>query len=361
MKPTRSVLIFSAVLACSWAGSGVGQEQQNPLQIFKDALKNAKDALKTALPPKTGAPPASPAPTAAPAQPDAPRAAQTGTAANRAGGAPGEPAAGAYEGLVTSDAPSAPPVRGPGKAPPDIGGVRLGMSPEEVRAALSKRYPGSKIDVQKLTADVRSSSPPPEWVESVSIGLNQLVAPDDQIQVMFTPPPGKQVVWAVQRTLSKQKIYQANVLAGLREKYGRESLTGKQDGTLNAATDDSEVRTMTWIFDRQGHPALPPAGGANTVYGCWRGNTRVSWTDIASRGLAQWEKELSAWPWCSSSGILVEANINGAPIAESLFVKAVDNPTAESAMRAEGEWLSKLAAAAAQREIDASKQSKPNL
>ena len=277
MKPMPSVLVLSALLAAAWAGTGVSQEQQNPLQIFKDALKSAKDALKTALPPKTGTQPAVQAATPAPAQPGAPPAAHAGTAGNRAGGAPGEPAAGAYEGLVTSDAPSAPPVRGLEKAPPDIGGVRLGMSPEEVRAALSKRYPGRKIDVNQMDvyAPNGGSTPVGKFLEDVSIGLNQLVAPEDQIKVMFTPPPGKPVVWAVQRNLNNQKIYQANVLASLREKYGRESLTGRQDGTLNAATDDSEVRTMTWIFDRQGHPVPPPAGGANTLYGCWRGNARV--------------------------------------------------------------------------------------
>lgn len=104
MKPIRSILIMSAVLACGWAGSGVGQEQQNPLQIFKEALKSVKDALKTALPAKTGAPPAAPVATPAPAQVGAPQAAQTGTAGSRAGGAPG------VHFPITSPAPPTPPL-----------------------------------------------------------------------------------------------------------------------------------------------------------------------------------------------------------------------------------------------------------
>jgi hypothetical protein len=56
MKPRRSVLVLSAVLACGWAGSGVGQEQRSPLQILKDGFKTAKEGFKTALAPTTGAP-----------------------------------------------------------------------------------------------------------------------------------------------------------------------------------------------------------------------------------------------------------------------------------------------------------------
>ena len=151
MRPMPSVLVLSGLLAAGWAGSGVGQEQQNPLQIFKDALK-------TAQPPKTGA--------------------------------PGEPAAGAYESLVTSDAPSALPGRGLEKAPPDIGGVRLGMSPEEVHAVLSKRYPGRKIDVTKYDLYISTAVGPPvgQVLESFSMGLNELSSMSTSL--MAFPMPG---------------------------------------------------------------------------------------------------------------------------------------------------------------------------
>jgi hypothetical protein len=69
-------------------------------------------------------------------------------------------------------------------------------------------------------------------------------------------------------------------------------------------------------------------------------------------------------PWCSSSGVMVRAEIGaagGAPIVESLVVQALDNPTVESAMRAEAHLLHGIATARAKHEIDASKQSKPNL
>jgi hypothetical protein len=69
-------------------------------------------------------------------------------------------------------------------------------------------------------------------------------------------------------------------------------------------------------------------------------------------------------PWCSSSGVMGRAEIGaagGAPIVESLVVQALDNPTVESAMRAEAHWLRGIASARSQHEIDASKQSKPNL
>ena len=38
-----------------------------------------------------------------------------------------------------------------------------------------------------------------------------------------TPPPEKQVVWRVQRFIGRQKIFRANVIASLRDKYGKET------------------------------------------------------------------------------------------------------------------------------------------
>jgi hypothetical protein len=352
----RSVLVLSAVLACGWAGSGVGQEQQSPLQILKDGFKTAKEGFKTALAPTTGAPSATQAATPAPSQPGAPRPAQTGTVD-------------ADEGLVTSDAPSALPVRGLEKAPPDIGGIRLGMSPEEAHAALLKRYPGRKIDVTKYEVYTPNAggTPAAEVLESFSIGFNELVTPEDRIRLMFTPPPGKPVVWSVTRYLFKQRIYRANALSSLREKYGRESFAGREDGTGNAATDESEVKSMTWIFNGQGHPgAPPPSGGVQTADRCRQranGQSMFTFDNILQPGHseAQMASDLAISPWCSSSGIIVGADIPPGPIVGTLMVQAIDNPTVESAMRAEGEWLRKLAAARTQQAIDASKQSKPNL
>lgn len=75
---------------------------------------------------------------------------------------------------------------------------------------------------------------------------------------------------------------------------------------------------------------------------------------------AQMASDLALSPWCSTSGSIAKADIPPSPSVETLTVHALDNPWVESAIRAEGEWLGKLAAARAQREIDASKQPKPN-
>jgi hypothetical protein len=284
-----------------------------------------------------------------------------------ASGAAGNPDAGAYEGLVTSDAPTAPPRGGPAKAPPDIGGVRLGMSPQEVRATLAKRYPGRKIDANKYQLYLPNAGPTPvaEVLESVSIGLNELVHPEDQIRILFTPPPRKPVVWAITRNLIRQNLNRPNTLASLRGKYGHESLA--DDGTYNAASNDTQVNSMSWIFDRQGRVVALPAGGPQSVDACRQranGQSMFTYDSVLKAGHteAQLASDLAISPWCSTSGIIVRADISPrGPIVQTLTVVAIDNPTVESAMHTEAEWLRKLTAARTQQAIDASKQSKPNL
>ena len=326
------------------------QQSQDPFQAAKNAYNKAKLELQSL---RTQSKPSQATESQA-AQAPTPPPSHSGT-----------PAAGAYEDLVTSDAPSTQPVHGLEKAPPDIGGVRLGMSPEEAHAALLKRYPGRKIDVTKYDLYLSTVRGPPvgEVLESFSVGLNELVTPDDRIRVVFTPPPGKPVVWSVTRNLRRQNSYRANALASLREKYGRESFA--DDGTDNAARDDSGVKSMIWIFDRQGHPAAaPPAAGARTVDSCRQradGQSLFTFDSVVPAGHSEAEVNFAFSPWCSASGIIMRADIGLYPIVQDLMVQAVDEPTVESAMHAEAHWLRKLEAARAQQKIDASKQSKPDL
>jgi hypothetical protein len=355
VSPIRRLAFGMLLVALSIVSPlALAQQSQDPFQPAKDAYNKAKQELQSLRTQSK------------PSQATESQAAQAPTPAPSHSGAP---AAGAYEGLVTSDAPSTPPVRGLEKAPPDIGGIRLGMSPEEAHSALLKRYPGRKIDVNQyeIYTPNAGGTPAAKVLESFSIGFNELVTPEDRIHVMFTPPPGKPVVWSVTRNLFKQNIYRANALASLREKYGRESLARRGDGTDNRATDDSEVKSMTWIFDRQGHPgATPPGGGVDALNACQQranGQSMFTYDNIlrAGHNEAQMASDLAISPWCSSSGIIVWADIPPGPIIGTLMVQAIDNPTVESAMRAEGEWLRKLAAARAQQAIDASKKSKPDL
>jgi len=84
----------------------------------------------------------------------------------------------------------------------------------------------------------------------------------DQVTVDVTFPPNKQVVWRVirQHFFANKGIPKTTLLASLRDKYGKESLTNVSQG--KAATDDSQIQTILWLFDEQGRPApLPTAPG----------------------------------------------------------------------------------------------------
>jgi hypothetical protein len=84
----------------------------------------------------------------------------------------------------------------------------------------------------------------------------------DQVTVDVTLPPNKQAVWRVIRDhfFANKGIPKTTLLASLRQKYGKESLTNVSQG--KPAADDSHIQTILWLFDEQGRPApLPSAPG----------------------------------------------------------------------------------------------------
>src|SRR4029079_6681 len=126
---------------------------------------------------------------------------------------------------------------------PDVLGIQLGMPAREAHAKLQAAVPKNKVQVQSTnvpTMDkpvITSFSSTP--AEQISMGME-----GDQITVDVTLPPNKQAVWRVDRQhyFPGKGIPKPTLLASLREKYGKETLTNVNMG--KPAADDSKIQNL---------------------------------------------------------------------------------------------------------------------
>lgn len=247
---------------------------------------------------------------------------------------------------------------------PDVVGIRPGMPAREAFAALQAKYP--KVPLQTLALQLPTIQKP--ILIDFAVGFSPVQSVEERIAVRVTPPPEKQVVWQVQRFVGKQKIYRANVLASLREKYGKEA-AGFTNGT-QVSDIDKDAADIWWIFDEQGHPAKF-ADSYNTAYACQmkfsRGPAGLTFDAegggayFGESNIVPMEKDLQDSGWCNTSMIAVIAYIGGGEIVTAFGVQVIDMPLAVRAARAEVAWLKDLAAKQQQQQVEESKQAKPKL
>ena len=145
----------------------------------------------------------------------------------------------------------AAPGNGAASGFPDIAGLRIGMPLREAFTILQAAHATTKLGMYPI--NVPGIDKP--VLEGFSFGWETLAVHPERMIVDVTPPPNQKVVWKVRRYLAQQKIYRANVLSSLREKYGKET------ATTPAVSDDQHLTDTSWVLDEQGHPPkLPPPG-----------------------------------------------------------------------------------------------------
>jgi hypothetical protein len=167
----------------------------------------------------------------------------------------------------------------------------------------------------------------------------------------------------VVRLLSQQKIYRANVLSSLREKYGKEA------GTTPFVANDQQISDMWWILDEQGQPAKLPVprpsdqNGVQTAANCsQRFNASEggsSW--FAPNNLENSVNGLDTSDWCNASGIGVHASFGPAEIVTQLVVETFNVPLAVRSAKAEMAFVNDVLKRQQQQQIDQAKQAKPKL
>ncbi len=155
----------------------------------------------------------------------------------------------------------------------DIGGIKLGMTPEQVVAAVKAFNPNLKVDV--VNQRMEPPDAPGTFVRVPQVMLAR-IAPSpangsDRIGIEFSIPPSPPVVIKIVRELvfpAGQPVVASTLIDGLRKKYGQET-------TANPM--------LTWVFDVAGKPITRPLTGE--AGGC----VPVAGTDNGADGLPSGE------------------------------------------------------------------------
>jgi hypothetical protein len=237
--------LLSTILVCGLFSERASAQFQNPITAAKDAYNKAKAQQQGQKP----AAPATPQTAGTPAQSETAAAAQPA----------GTPAQAATSTAAPGVQIPAAPAGGidPSKLP-DIQGIHLGMTAQEMLPKLKTLYPGPgtgtsvpgvyQVKVQYLHA------PDTPWIGQIVANFNPCeklsLNCSDQLYVTFSAPPSKEVAVYLKRSLTSQngKFPTADtIIAGLKQKYGANPVM-------------LDANTLAWGFDENGQPLTPGPG-----------------------------------------------------------------------------------------------------
>lgn len=250
---------------------------------------------------------------------------------------------------------------------PDILGIQLGMPARDAHAKLQTQLPKNKIQISsdnvptidKPVIKAFTSAPP----EQIMMGME-----GDVVTVDVTLPPNKQAVWRVvrQHYFPNKGIPKTSLIASLREKYGKETLTNVPQG--KPAADDSKIENVLWLFDEQGRPApLPSAPGLTTSISL---TLCISGADGLQLGLVEVYADLYKGTnpqndWCYKSFTAVFAGlVESSPpeLYSQMRMVTVSFPLALAASEATLKWKKGIAEGQHQQDLEKAKQQeKPKL
>jgi len=267
MKPVVAIIFVAASLV----GMRAAAQIKNPIQAAKDAYNKAKQQQQQGQQGQQPAPQTTSQPAGAPAQP-------TTSAAAQPASAPAQTTA-----PTPAEIPAAPAGGiNPSKLP-DIQGIHLGMSPDDLLPKLKVLYPGTGFITPAKMAYMNAPDKP--WIAAVSATFDCGLNPNpskcngDQFRVRFSAPPSKQVTVYLQRGLnfvgSGQFPTQQTLIAALTQKYGPNPML----------TNPANPGILTWAFDEQGQPVVPTA--PKTKVGCVTSTTLSPFQGIQSYATGQ--------------------------------------------------------------------------
>ena len=174
-------------------------------------------------------------------------------------------------------------------------------------------------------------------------------------------PPNPQVVWHMARDLVQANIAHNVLVAGLRQKYGKETYAVSTPG--RPVTDDSQIQQMWWVFDEQGHLAPQAQIVSGVPFGCQgaytNNNTGVSFNYY--RSFMAGANADSMPPACASSYVGVLATMSNQPILTDVNVDIVDLPLLNRSAAATNAWVKGQADKAQQEQLQRANQAKPTL
>jgi hypothetical protein len=231
---------------------------------------------------------------------------------------------------------------------PDVVGVHPGMSLPQVLQILHGQYPRDRF------VEIPYDYIPNRKLEyGFNVERTDAVGPDAiEAIVSLTAPPSHQVVWRIVRFGHALHATHANVLAALREKYGKESFAGASNGS--PVTDDRYIGTLWWIFDEHGNRAPMPSAaafGSNDINSCLR-------EGIPDAGPRMPVAEIKDPNWCASF-VGVRAQFEASEIIERTTVDLMDLRLANRTANAFAAWQRDAAEKAHAADLEKSKKNKP--
>jgi hypothetical protein len=247
----------------------------------------------------------------APAAPGAPRAVTAPAAKGTANSAALPAASAAATSAPATNQPAAPAASAPAldsSTPPnfsklpDINGIQLGMTNDQVLAKIKALYPAAQGTTVQLSYFKFEKTADKPWVNYVSVNVvpNPCAGQcQEQVTVVFNGPPDEPRVVSVTRSLgfeAGKRTTVANIKAALLQKYGQ------QPGFSNA-------QTMSWIFDEQGNPLNDPKFNGQQCAGI------ILYTALAGGSLSN--PNIIRGP----SGTLTDSDVKN-PCASGVHVKA---------------------------------------
>lgn len=238
---------------------------------------------------------------------------------------------------------------------PDVLGVHLGMTAAEALAAAHKAYPDDLFSEAK--ANGYPFTPTPDHGYNIMSG-----APGNflDLSFSFTSPPGEQRVWKVDRMTQKLHTNRNTLIAALRQKYGKESLSWGNNDPRTNATNDNQINQMVWLYDEQGNHVPMPDG---TVFPRSQSfqDCSVLFTNNGARMSLESDWANIGTPWCAAHFVAVIVGIGSTDIVENTQTTMLELPLAYRTARAGGAWLRDYANRMHQEDLQRSKENKPPL
>lgn len=134
---------------------------------------------------------------------------------------------------------------------PDINGIQLGMTNDQVLAKIKALYPAAQGTTVQLNYFKFEKTADKPWIEYVQVNVvpNPCFAQcQEEVRIQLNGPPDDPRVISVTRSLGFEegkRTTVANIKAALLQKYGQRP-------------SFSNAQTMSWIFDEQGNPLNDP-------------------------------------------------------------------------------------------------------
>jgi len=147
-------------------------------------------------------------------------------------------------------------------APPDVVGVRPGMGLDEALATVKRHNPNLGVYPRPAMAGLVAGV---GFSDGVNTRTNNQ---SEDIELSATMAPSAPVVWGIRRSVTYQpegRPSVTNVIAALRQKYGREDGSLQHPASVQAA--GVELLDAYWVFDNAGK-RLPPQTARSYVESC---------------------------------------------------------------------------------------------